>query len=101
MEYAAAVRVGDGVTHVDEPAEQLAQSERPLRGKAAGDVGLVKAVDGLLQAVASDEAHGVEGASVGVGAQAVDRHDARMLQAAGDLRLAEEAGLVGRAPRPT
>ena len=35
----------------------------------------VEAVDGLLERVAADEPHGVIGAAVAVGAQAVDRHD--------------------------
>ena len=50
----------------------------------------VEALDGLLEAVALDEPHGVIGAAVGVGAQAVDRHDARVLQSAGDLGLGDE-----------
>ncbi len=53
----------------------------------------------VLQAVAADEPHRVERPAVGVRAQAVDRHDAGMLQAAGDLRLQQEArpavGVVG------
>ena len=52
----------------------------------------MKAVDRLLQAVAADEPHGVVGPAVGILAQAVDRHDARVLQAAGDLGLQQEAG---------
>jgi hypothetical protein len=51
----------------------------------------VEPADGLLEVVALDEPHGVEGAAVGVAAQAVDRHDARVLQPAGHLRLADEA----------
>ncbi len=46
-----------------------------------------------LSDVAADEPHRVVGAAVGVGAQAVDRHDAGMLQPAGDLGL--ERGTAG------
>src|SRR5262249_23301280 len=56
-------------------------------------------VDGLLEAVALDETHGVERPAVGITAQAVNRHDAGVLQAAGDLPLADETaaafGIVG------
>ena len=45
---------------------------------------------GLLEAVAADEPHGVVGPAVGVGAQAVDRDDPRVLQPAGDLGLEQE-----------
>ena len=56
-------------------------------------------VDGLLEAVAADEPHGVERPAVGVVAQAVDRDDPRVLQPAGDLGLQQEpraaVGVVG------
>jgi hypothetical protein len=55
----------------------------------------VEALDGLLEAVALDEAHGVKGPAVGIGAQTVNRYDARMLQPTDDLRLPEEAGPTG------
>ena len=50
----------------------------------------VKMVDRFLERVAADEPHGIVGAAVGVGAQAVDRHDARMFEPAGDLGLLKE-----------
>ena len=53
-------------------------------------------IGGFLEAVAADEPHGVVGAAVGVGTQAVDRDDSGVLQAAGDLGLDEEAGAAGR-----
>ncbi len=57
------------------------------------------APDGLLEAVPLDEPHGVIRAPVGIGAQAVDRDDARVLEPAGDLRLEQEpltaGGIVG------
>ena len=48
--------------------------------------------DGLLEVVPLDEPHGVERPAVGVGAQAVDRDDAGVLQPPGDLGLLQEAG---------
>ena len=45
-----------------------------------------------LEALATDEPHGVERPSIGVSAKAVDRDDPRVLQAPGDLRLQQEAG---------
>src|SRR5207237_585381 len=60
---------------------------------AAAGLGRVgEAADGGLQALAADEAHGVVRPAVGVAAEAVDGHDARMLQPAGDLALEQEAG---------
>ena len=46
--------------------------------------------DGLPQAITPDEPHGVIRPSVAVGAQTVDRYNAGMLQAAGDLGLHQE-----------
>ena len=48
--------------------------------------------DGVLERVAADESHGVVGPAVAVMAQAVDRDDAGVLQAADDLGLQQEAG---------
>ena len=52
--------------------------------------------DGVLEAVAPDEPHGVVRPAVVVGAQAVDRDDPGVLQPAGDLGLDEEPGPAGR-----
>ena len=70
------------------------QGQRPLAGIAAFLLVLVKLLDGRLEVVAADEPHGVEGAAVVVGAQAVDRHDAGVLEPAGDLGLDDEAGAL-------
>ena len=57
----------DRVAHVDEPAQQLVQRQGPLAGVAPrAFVGLVEPLDRLLEAVALDEPHGVEGPAVGV-----------------------------------
>jgi hypothetical protein len=92
VDHAAAVRVIDGVAGGDEPPQQLAQLERPAAGVVPEGLVGMEAVDGLLEGVALDEPHGVEGPAVGVGAEAVDRDDAGVLQAAGDLGLGQEAG---------
>ena len=47
--------------------------------------------DRLLQVVAANEPHGVEGPTVSVGAQAIHRHDARVLQAARDFSFQQKA----------
>ena len=56
----------------------------------------VEVFDGLLERVALDEPHGVVGSAVAVGAQAVDRDDAGVLQPAGDLGLGDEPLAAGR-----
>ena len=52
----------------------------------------MEGADGVLEAVAPDEPHGVIGPAVAVAAQAVDRDDPGVLQAAGDLGFEEEPG---------
>ena len=47
-------------------------------------------LDGLLERIALDEPHGVVRTAAGIGAQAVDRDDAGVLQPAGDLGLGDE-----------
>ena len=47
-------------------------------------------IDYLFKRIAHDEPHGVVRAAVGVGAQAIDRNDPRVLEPAGDLGLLEE-----------
>ena len=87
----AAVGVVDRVADVEEPPQELAQLQRPPAGVASSARSSAwKRVDGLLEAVAADEPHGVVGPAVAVGAQAVDRDDPRVLQPAGDLGLQEE-----------
>src|SRR5437588_12663674 len=54
-------------------------------------------IDRLLQTVALDEAHRVERPPVAVTAEAVDREDARVFQAAGDLGLEQKPGAGFRA----
>jgi hypothetical protein len=57
--------------------------------KVAGPlVGFVEAPDGVLERLPLDEAHGVAGQAVLVPDQAVDRHDAGVLELAGQFGLA-------------
>ena len=95
VEHAAAVGVVDRVADVDEPPQELAQRQRaPARVVLQRRVG-VEAGDGVLEAVAADEPHRVVGPAVAVAAQAVDRDDPRVLEAAGDLGLEDEPGAAG------
>ena len=80
-------------------AAAAAQLQRPHARVAPRPLVGVEGGDRLLEAVALDEPHGVVGPAVGVAAQAVDRDDARVLQPAGDLRLAQEAGAASRGRR--
>ena len=93
VHHPTAVRIVHRVADVEEMPQQLPERQDPFARGAAGDLGLVKLLDGLLEGLALDEPHGVIRAAVGVAAQAVDRDDARVLQPAGDLGLAHE-------PRP-
>ncbi len=93
------MRVADSVADVQEPPQELAQVQRPAARVVRECLVGVEAADGLLETIALDEPHGVEGASVAVGAQSVDRDDAGVFQTAGDLGLDEEplaaGGVVG------
>jgi hypothetical protein len=88
VDHAAAVGVGDRLAHLQEGLQQPAEGERVRRA------GVVRR-DGLGQGLALDEAHGVAGAATVV-EQAVDGHDARVLQPGGDLGLLQEAALAVR-----
>ena len=59
----------------------------------------MKRGDGFFEAVAPDKPHRVKRPAVRIAAQAVDRHDSRVLEAAGDLGLDQKApaarGVVG------
>src|SRR5262245_43654846 len=80
----------DGVADVDEPPQELPQSERVAAGVRLGRVVGVEVGGGLLEAVSPDEPHGIVGAALSVSAQAVDRNYPRVLQPAGDLGLQQE-----------
>jgi hypothetical protein len=56
----------------------------------------VESADGTGQAISPDEPHGVEGAAIAIGPESVHRHDPRVLQPAGNLRLNHEPRSAGR-----
>src|SRR5438309_1585496 len=59
------MRISHGITDIDKAAQQLPQGQGALTRIAAGNVGLVETVNGFLEAVSLDEAHGVERPAVG------------------------------------
>ena len=97
MDHAPAVGVGDRVADVDEPAQELAEGQGAL-GRIAAECASARWNRSMasLRLSPADEPHGVERPALVVRAQAVDRHDAGMLQPAGDLGLEQEAGAAGR-----
>ena len=71
-------------------------SSEPLAGVVPQRLVLVIPLDRLPQAVSLDEPHRVVRSTIVVGAQAVDRHDARVFKPASDLGLDEEPLAAGR-----
>src|SRR5262249_6382284 len=65
----------------------------------APPAGRMELIDGLLETLAADEPHRVIGPAVAMGPQAVDRHNPRVLESAGNLSLQQEplaaGGVVG------
>jgi hypothetical protein len=59
----------------------------------------VEAIGDLLQALPFDKPHCVEWPAFDIQAQAVDRHDTRVLQPAGDFGLEQEPRAAGRVVR--
>ena len=96
MEHAAAVGILDGVADVEEPPEELLELDGPLADAGHGSGVGMEPLEGVGQAVAADEPHRVERPASGVVAEAVDRDDAGMLQAAGDLGFEHEPGAAAR-----
>lgn len=84
VQHAAAVGVGDHLADGDEPAQQPAELNRRRVGPG---MPLVIGLNDLAEAVVAQEPHGVKRAAIGGGAQAVDRDDPGVLEAAGDLGL--------------
>ena len=86
-----------GVGHRLATCSKIAQEPRQVVGRVL-PVGQQRG-----QGAALDQLHREEGPAVGEGAQLVDRHDARVLELAADLRLLDEAadqlGVVAGAAR--
>jgi hypothetical protein len=87
-----AVGIVDGVTDIEKPPQQLQERQVSLAGVAAFLLGHVKLLDGRLEVVAADEPHRIEGAAVVICPQSVDRHNAGVLEPAGDLGLHDKPG---------
>jgi hypothetical protein len=96
VQHAARVRVLDGVTHVGEPLQQLAQLQRAAPRLLFQRLIGVEVLDGHFEAVALDEPHRVIGTAAGIGAQPVNRDNSGVLQPAGDLGFHEEPLPAGR-----
>ncbi len=80
MDHAAAVRVGDRVAGVDEAAQQATERDLPIAGLARRPLRTMEPLDRLLERLPLDEPHRIVRTAVGMATQAVDRHDARVLQ---------------------
>ena len=91
VQHAPAMGVVDRVAYVDKPVQQLSQLQRSTARLVPQRFIGMKGGDCLLEAVAPDESHRVIGATVGVAAHSVHRHDARMLEPAGDLGFHQKA----------
>ena len=61
------------------------------RNRGRSSAGAERAAEQLGQRLPLDQLHAEERPAVGEGAQLVDRHDARVLELAADLRLLDEA----------
>ena len=96
MQHSPPVGVVDRVADVEEPPQELAQLQRATAGVILERLVAMELLDGLLERIAPDEPHGVVRPAVAVGTQPVDRHDARVLEPAGDLRLEQEPLPAGR-----
>ena len=99
MDDPPAVRVGDRVAGVDDAAQQATEGQLALAGSRCAFVRAVEPLDRGLERLSLDESHRVVRTAVGIAAQAVDRHDPRVLQPPGDLGLQEEPRLAGRVVR--
>ena len=88
VQHAATVGIANRVAHIHESLQQVPEDDVSL---ALVRVRLVVVRgDRLLQGVALDEAHRIVWPAVVVGAEAVHRNNARMLQAASDLGFQHE-----------
>ncbi len=81
----ARVRVADGAAHLDEHSEQA--HERPVAPQR-------RVVDHVPERGGAHDPHRVEEVLASERAEVMDRDDARMLELARDLRLADEAPAV-------
>ena len=92
MEDPPAVGIRHRIADAKESGEELAEGQGSL---AARGLGLLEALDGLLETLAADEPHGIERTALTVASQAIHRDHARMLQLPGDLGFEQKAGPAG------
>ena len=90
VEHAPRVGIVDGVANVEESAKNFAELQRPPPDVRLERRIAVELLDRLLETIAFDEPHRVIGPAIVVAAQAVDRHNARVLEPPGDLGLDQE-----------
>ena len=97
VDHAAAVRERDGVEHLEVHVEQAQQlvvldGGRDLEAARIGAiVGRALRLDQIVQRATFDELHREEQAAAVIGVDLVHRHDVRVVELPGDLRLADEA----------
>ena len=95
MQHPSRVGVVDRVADVHEPAEQLTQRQRLSTGIAFELLVRVKVFDGIPECVPLDESHRVIRPAAVIAAEAVHRHDSRVLEPARDLGFEHESGAAG------
>src|SRR5215475_5375822 len=98
MQHSATMRIRNGVADINKAPQKLAERQSPLTTVSLRG-GCVIARDRVLQAVSSDEAHGIKGTAIGIGPESVNRDDAGMLQASRYLGLQDKAGAALRVIR--
>ena len=81
----AAMGIIHRVADIDKPAQQLAEFDLFAAEIFPRFAGGEMVVDGLLQTAPANESHSIVRAAIGIGAETVNGHDPRMLQASGDL----------------
>ena len=86
--------VGNRVAGVDDAAQQSPKNQfSPTRPRRL-TLRSVKPLDRLFERLALDQTHRIIRAAIRIPAQAVNRHDPRVLQSAGDSSLSQETRLA-------
>ncbi len=93
MDDPAAVGVCDGIAGVDNAPQKSPERQLLALATLRRNSHVVEPLDRIAKGFALDEVHRVKRPSIGVAAEAVNRHDPRVLQPPGDLRLEQKAGL--------
>ena len=93
---AAAMCIGNRVAGVDETAQEPAENQLPLARPCAPSSPAVEPLDRLFECFSLDQPHRIIRPAVGMPAQAVNRHDPRVLQPPGDPGLPQKPRLADR-----